>query len=278
LWIAEGFTAYYQDIMVRRTNLYPPENYLNVLANNINIVENQPGNKIQTLSDASFDAWIKLYRPNENSYNTTISYYNKGSVMALLLDLDIIQSSNGKYSLDDVMKYMYTQYYKLKKRGYTDQEFKQGFEKFAGHNYDEFYKNYINGLTAINYNKYLGYAGYKLVDELEGNNDPALGINTSKATGKLMVTTVVRNGSAWVAGVSVNDEITAIDGKTLPENGNLLEGKKVGDKVTVGIIRDAVPMTITVELQKKNDIKYKVESLSSPDEGQLAVRKKWLKL
>ena len=92
LWIAEGFTAYYQDIIVRRTNLYPPDNYLARLAANVNYLANQPGSKVQPLSEASFDAWIKLYRPNENSANNTISYYNKAlAAMALIFDLEIIK-------------------------------------------------------------------------------------------------------------------------------------------------------------------------------------------
>jgi len=212
LWIAEGFTAYYQDIIIRRTNLYPPDNYLGVLAADINYVVNQPGSKVQTLAEASYDAWIKYYRPNENSVNTNISYYNKGSIMALMLDLEIINDTHGKYSLDDVMKYMYNTYYKIQKRGYTDQEFKQGLEKFSGKSLDEFYKKYIYGLADIDYDKYLGYAGYHLTDELAGNNDPNLGIITTTNNGKIVVSNVIRGTAGWIDGINVNDELTAVDG------------------------------------------------------------------
>jgi len=92
LWIAEGFTTYYQNMIIRRTNLYPPDNYLGALAGDINYCANQPGNKVQSLADASYDAWIKYYRPNENSVNTNISYYNKGAIMALMFDLQIINT------------------------------------------------------------------------------------------------------------------------------------------------------------------------------------------
>src|SRR6201999_4282340 len=112
LWIAEGFTTYYQDLIVHRTGLYPTDNYLKVLGDEISLLENQPGAKIQTLAESSYDAWIKAYRPNENSVNSTISYYNKGAEVAMMLDLEIINDSKGKYSLDDVMKYMYDTYYK----------------------------------------------------------------------------------------------------------------------------------------------------------------------
>jgi predicted metalloprotease with PDZ domain len=278
LWIAEGFTAYYQDIIVRRTNLYPPETYLGTLAAEINYVVNQQGNKVQTLAEASYDAWIKYYRPNENGINTNISYYNKGSIMALMLDLEIINDTHGKSCLDDVMKYMYKTYYKTKKRGYTDLEFKQGLEKFCGKNLDEFYKKYIYGLADIDYDKYLGYAGYHLTDELAGNNDPNLGVITSSTNNKIVVTNVVRGTAAWIDGINVNDEITAIDGNKVTDISTVLNGKKPGDKINVSVIRDSLPLTLPVTLLKKTQVKYKIDTLASPTAKQLEVRKKWLRL
>jgi len=278
LWIAEGFTAYYQDIIVNRTRLYTTENYLGVLAGNINLLENSEGAKVQSLAESSYDAWIKAYRPNENSANSTISYYTKGSIIALLLDLEIINDSKSRYSLDDVMKYMYNEYYKNKQRGYTDAEFKAGLEKFAGKNLDDFYATYINGLTRVDYNHYLGFAGYKLSDELAGNNDPALGFTTIPNIPRLIVATVSRGSAAWDAGINVNDEIVGIDGEPAPEAGKLLDGKKVGDKIKVSVVRDGITMEIPVTLQKSTRLKYKIDELPNPSAGQLAVRKKWLTL
>jgi predicted metalloprotease with PDZ domain len=278
LWIAEGFTAYYQDIIIRRTGLYPPDVYLNTLANDINYVANQPGNKVQTLAEASYDAWIKYYRPNENSINTNISYYNKGSIVAMMLDLEIINDTKGKKSLDDVMKYMYDTYYKTRKRGYTDAEFKLGLEKFCGKNLDEFYKNYIYGFADIDYGEYLHHAGYRLTDELAGNNDPNLGVITTSTNNKIVVTHVLRGTAAWIDGLNVNDEITAVDSVKVTDMSTILNGKKPGDKISVSVLRDGLPLTLPVTLLKKTQVKYKIESVDSPSEQQLVVRKKWLKL
>lgn len=278
LWIAEGFTAYYQDIIVRRTQLYTPENYLGVLAEDINLLENSEGAKVQTLSEASYDAWIKAYRPNENSGNSTISYYTKGSIIALLLDLEIINDSKGQYSLDDVMKYMYNEYYKMKKRGYTDAEFKAGLEKFANKNLDGFYAHYINGLTPVDYDHYLGFAGYKLKDELAENNEPTLGITAVPSIPRIFVATVTRNSAAWNDGINVNDEIIAINDEPVTEAGKLLAGKKVGDKIKVTVIRDGLSLDIPVTLLKSTKVKYKIEELPNANVQQLAVRKKWLTL
>ena len=276
LWIAEGFTAYYQNLILRYAGLTSPNGYLGEVAGDINTVENQPGTKVQPLSESSFDAWIKSYRPNENSYNTGISYYDKGAVIGMLLDLEIINSSNGKYSLNDVMKYMYDTYYKTKKRGYTDAEFKAGFEKFAGKNLDDFYAKYINGLASIDYNKYLGYAGYKLNDELASANEPTLGVFTNQRN---IITTVLRGGPGWVDGLNVNDQISAIDDNPVTTNLNdIIKGKKVGDKIIVTVTRDGQGYKIPVTLKRNDNVNYKIIEVENPSAQQLAVRKKWLRL
>jgi predicted metalloprotease with PDZ domain len=278
LWIAEGFTAYYQNIILRHAQIIAPEIYLSAITGEMNTIENQPGAKIQPLAEASFDAWIKSYRPNENSANTGISYYDKGALVGMLLDLEIINDTKGKSSLDDVMKYMYNTYYKLKKRGYTDAEFKQGLEKFAGKNLDDFYKNYIYGLTPLNYNKYLAYAGYKATDDAASSNDPALGIITAESNNKKIVTGILRGSAAWIDGINVNDELVAVDGTPVTDMAAILNGKKVGETISLSIIRDGLPVTLPVTLLRNNRFKYKVESLPDVTPQQMVVRKKWLGL
>ena len=197
----------------------------------------------------------------------------------MMLDLEIINDSKGKYSLDDAMKYMYTQYYKIKKRGYTDAEFKAAFEKFAGKKLDDFYARYINGLTPIDYNKYLGYAGYKVEDELADKNDAALGITTTTtAAKKIIVTSVQRGTAAYIDGINVNDEITAIDGTPVTDAATLINGKNPGDKIEVTVTRDGQAMTLPVTLLKSNRVKYNIVTVDSPTEQQMVVRKKWLSI
>ncbi len=279
LWIAEGFTAYYDNLCVRRTQLFPVEHYLDALAADFNTIDNTPGTKIQPLSQSSFDAWIKSYRPDENSVNTTISYYNKGAVAAMMLDLEIINATQGRQSLDDVMRYMYNEYYKVKKRGYTDAEFKAGIEKFAGKKLDDFYSKYINGVDAMDYNKYLAYAGYKAVDEYAGLNLPDLGIRMLPlAVGKYKVSSVLRGTSGWADGINVNDELVSVDGVPVTDPKTIIAGKQVGDKIQVAVIRDGLPLTLPVTLLKTVMVKYRIESLTGLTPQQIAVRKKWLKI
>lgn len=285
LWIAEGFTAYYQDIFTKRAGLQTPEKYLSGLAASISALENEPGNKIQSASESSFDAWIKQYRPNENSRNSTVSYYSKGSVLALIMDLEIIHSTNGKAGLDEVMKAMYDEYYVKQKRGYTDQEFKAMAEKIAGHSLNEIYDNYVNGLKTIDYNKYLNYAGYSIKNDAEQLNEAYLGIATALREGKMMISQVARGSGAWNAGLNVNDEIVSIDNyvikKTSSGSVEMLKhiaGQRVGEKVKVSVIRDGLEKTIEVPLGRNPSAKYSISSVEVPSASQMNVRKRWLKL
>jgi predicted metalloprotease with PDZ domain len=278
LWIAEGFTAYYQDIIVRRTQLYAPQNYLDRMAGQITTMENQPGVKVQSVAMASYDAWIKAYRPNENTTNTTISYYTKGAIVAMMLDLEIIKNSQGKSSLDDVMQYMYNEYYKVKKRGYTDAEFKLALEKFTGKKLDDFYAKYINGVADIDYNSYLAYAGCKISDELAGSNTAALGITMIANTRRVIVATVVRGSAAWDDGINVNDEIITVDGHPVDSKDPLFGNKKPGDKILVKLIRDGLEKDIPVTLKPSTTVKFKIEQLANATPQQLTVRKKWMTL
>jgi predicted metalloprotease with PDZ domain len=196
----------------------------------------------------------------------------------MMLDLEIIKNSKGKSSLDDVMRYMYNEYYKIKKRGYTDAEFKLGLEKFTGKNLDDFYAKYINGVADIDYNSYLGYAGCKMTDELAGANTPSLGITMIANTRRVIVTTVVRGSAAWDDGINVNDEIMEVDGKAVDSREPLFANKKPGDKIVVKLIRDGLEKTIPVTLKPSATVKFKIEQLVNATPEQLVVRKKWITL
>ncbi|NEU07528.1 M61 family metallopeptidase [Flavihumibacter sp. R14] len=278
LWIAEGFTAYYDNLMLRRADFHSPERYLNVLAGEINLVENQPGNRVQAVSDASFDAWIKQYRPNENSKNSGISYYNKGALVAMVMDLEIINATRGAKGLDDVMKAMYDEYYTRQDRGYTDAEFKSMAEKIAGKSFDKIYNDYVNGTKVIDYTQILGYAGLALENTAGQKSEPYIGATTSGRDGKITINNVSRNSPAWISGLNVNDEIIAIDGFRVTDLEKMISLKKAGDKITVLISRDGVLKNIELNLEKNQALKYRIIAVEDPTSLQLKVRSKWLKL
>lgn len=278
LWVAEGFTAYFDNMMVHRGGFHTAEEYLNVLAGDISRVENTPGGRIQPLAEASFDAWIKYYRPNENSVNSGISYYDKGSLIAMLADLAIINATKGRKSLDDAMKTAYTEYYKKLGRGYTDAEFKSVLENTAGIGLDDLYR-YVNTTEALDYNKYLGYAGYRMTDRNAGKDQPALGVRLSASVqGKNVVTAVLRNSAAWTDGINVNDVIVSVNGRETDNILTEMSGFKTGDKIKIGVIRDGLPLELDVTLKKDETKDFVIEQLPGANAAQKAVAAKWLKL
>lgn len=286
LWIAEGFTSYFDNMVMQRAGFNTPEKYLETLAATINGVENQPGSKFQSVSEASFDAWINYYRPNENSRNSGISYYDKGALIALLFDLEIINATQGRKGLDDLMKAMYDEYYKKEKRGYTDAEFKAMAEEMAGKSLDKLYSDYINGTGAIDYNDYLKYAGMRLVDENAGSKTAYLGIAATSRDGKIFITNVSRGSAAWKYGLNTNDELIGIDNQRISnvadpntsDINRIVAGKKAGDKITVIISRDGILQSIEVTLGANPNVRYHFENTPNVSQAQLTVRKKWLRL
>ncbi|WP_316791110.1 M61 family metallopeptidase [Pedobacter frigoris] len=280
LWVAEGFTSYYENKLMYRSGFFTEQETVQNLATATNNVVNTPGAKIQTVAEASYDAWIKSYRPNENSSNSTISYYSKGEVVGMLMDIEIANATKGAKNLDDVMKAMYDAYYKKLGRGYTDAEFKTMVEKISGISFTNFWKTYVNSTDPIDYVKYFGYAGIKVVNENEGKNVPYLGAATKKLEGRVMVTVVSRNSSSWIAGLNVNDEIISVDGNPAEEAVDkmaIIKGKNVGESVIFTVRRDGILKDITIKLLANASVKLTATLDENETELQKAVRNGWLK-
>jgi predicted metalloprotease with PDZ domain len=280
LWISEGFTAYYDNLILRRAGLIDEAAYLRILADDINAVENRPGNTVQTLKESSFDAWIKQYRPNENSINTTVTYYNKGALIALLLDLKILHATNTKKGLDAVMKAMYDQYYKKEDRGFTEGEFVAMAEEIAGISLKEVF-NYVDSAKSIDYNSYLEYAGLELIDVAQDLELHDLGVKTSNQNGKLIVTNVISGSGAWNDGINAKDELISINNvriNTTEDLDNFLKSAKPGDQYQVLISRDGILKTLDVTLTPNKTKRYFIMPLEEVTKEQIAVRKAWLNL
>lgn len=254
LWIMEGFTSYYDNLIMKRTGFIDEQAYFTYLATDFDAVENRGGNLVQPVALASLDAWIKYYRPDENSANTSVSYYNKGALLALLMDLKIIAETKGKHSLDDVMKAAYEEFYVQKQRGFEEHELESLIERVTGVSVAEIFRM-AHTVEAIDYNEYLNRVGYTLVDYYSISNIPDLGVATSNQNGKIMVTSVRRETSAWEAGLNTRDEILAINGERVEQAGRDLDGLiqqyKVDDTLKILISRDGLIRELLVPL--KND-------------------------
>jgi len=289
LWVAEGFTSYYENKYLHRAGFTDVNEFLKDLASGVGTVLNTPGAKYQSAASSSYDAWIIGYRPNENSKNNSISYYNKGEVIGILMDLEIINATKGAKSLDDVMKAMYLQC-KTLKRGYTDAEFKAMVEKISGISFTNFWTKYVNGVDDVDYVKYFAYAGVDVSTENATPGKPVTGAAVQLATKGLEVTSVTRNSAAWVSGLNVNDVIVLIDGLSLSDalkNVKLKEpkfsldilpvitDKKNGDQLAVKVIRDGLEKEISLSLKENPNVRLKATVNENATPAQKAVLKKW---
>ena len=281
LWVAEGFTSYYGSKLMIRAGHTDLNGFVTSLLGGVGTVLNTPGSKVQSAASSSFDAWIIGYRPNENSNNNSISYYTKGEVVGMLMDLEIANATKGTKSLDDVMKAMYDLYYKNLKRGYTDAEFKAMVEKVSGISFNSFWDKYVNGTDDIEYVKYLAMAGFNVVNENANRNVPFLGVTATRKDNKVVIATVARNSGAWIDGINVNDELISIDGapaELAVERMAQITGKKVGDVVKVVVMRDGLKKELDVKLTANKAVRLSYSEVQNPTSLQLAVRKRWIGL
>lgn len=282
LWIAEGFTSYYPTKMMLRAGFTNPEGFVTSNLGAIGTVMNTPGSKINSAAESSFNAWINpAYRPSENSNNTFISYYTKGQVVGLMMDLEIVNATKGAKSLDDVMKAMYLQC-KTLKRGYTDAEFKAMVEKISGISFTNFWNKYVTGTDDVEYAKYFAYAGIDVVNENEGKSVPYLGATAARAsagTGKVFIGSVSRGSGAWNGGLNVNDEVVSIDGAPAEmalDRMSQIANKKVGDVVKVSIVRDGIKRDLDITLTANPAVRFKSTLKDDATPAQMLVRKKWM--
>jgi len=154
LWVSEGFTVYYQNIILNRAGFLPRDEFLEIISTAIASCENSPGHLHQSVTEASYNAWTQSFFGGGNE----VSYYDKGAALGALLDLKIRHETKNRKSLDDVMRMLYRQYYKEKQRGFTDEEFQQACESVAECPLPEIFE-YATTVKEVDYPKYFAYAG-----------------------------------------------------------------------------------------------------------------------
>jgi predicted metalloprotease with PDZ domain len=256
LWLFEGFTSYYDDLMLVRAGLLSEEGYFKMLGKTVGAVLRGSGRTKQSVADSSFDAWGKYYRQDENSPNAIVSYYAKGSLIGLGLDLTIRAKTNGKRSLDDIMRALWQKFgrdfYNGKPRGVTPEEVEALFDSVAGFKLKTFFDKYIRGTEDVPLAKLLPQFGVGYKDERKSSK-PSLDVNIGREGADCKLSAVHDGGAAQQAGLSANDLLVAIDGLRVSGNpanvDGLLSRYKVGDTVQVHAFRRDELMAFDVVLQ-----------------------------
>jgi len=278
LWVSEGFTLYYEDLILKRAGLITREDVFEAARSNIANYENIPGHRFQSAAEASFDTWLHSFGRGDNAANTTISYYDKGAALGMLLDFKIRAETQNRRSLDDVMRALYQEYYKEKKRGFTDCEFRALCERIAGCPLAEIFEVYVSTTKDIDYARYLAYAGLAIDIQPKEAAGAYLGVSTREREGKLIISGVVWDSPAMHAGFSAEDEIIAIDGirvnaRTMDET---LRQKKPADKIRILISRRDAVREIEVILGKRQDRRFAIKPVADRTPLQSEILRSWL--
>jgi predicted metalloprotease with PDZ domain len=274
LWFCEGTTSYYDLIIPLRAGIYNTQTYLNYLSKEITRYLMTPGRKVQPLSESSFDAWIKLYRPDANSGNSQISYYLKGEMVSLLLDLLIRIHHENKRSLDDVMRQMWQQFGKAE-IGYTPEQLEEVIESVAGMDLGDFFKRYLHGLEDLPFNQYLQHFGLQLVEEK--NEAPYLGVRINSENGREIIKFVEADSPAQKAGIDAGDELLAIDGIKVGNQLNArLKDYQANDLIQVTVFHQDELRTYPITLAAAIPGKYQLKSVENPSSREMENFVGWL--
>lgn len=242
LWVFEGFTSYYDDLLLLRSGTIGRADYLRLIAKTIGGVQRTPGRHKQSVAESSFDAWTRYYKQDENSPNALVSYYTKGSLVALGLDLLIRRESGNTRSLDDVMRLLWDRYgrdfYQGGATGIPENAMPRLIREATGVDVSDFIARYAEGREDIPLQPMLAQQGIKL-EWQAASKQPTLDVRTRSAQGETQLATVFEGGAAHRAGLCAGDTLVAINGLRVPENGpdSLLQAYQAGDTVTIHVFR-----------------------------------------
>ncbi|BAZ17881.1 peptidase M61 domain-containing protein [Calothrix sp. NIES-4071] len=267
LWFCEGTTSYYDLLIPLRAGIYDAKSYLSHLSQEITRYQNTPGRKVQPLSESSFDAWIKLYRPDANSGNSQISYYLKGEMVSLLLDLMIRARHRNQNSFDNVLVKMWKQFGK-QEIGFTPEHLQSVIESVAGTDLSDFFKCYIDGLEDLPFDNFLEPFGLLLVGD--NNEEPYLGVRVSTENGREIIKFVEAGSPAQIAGIDAGDELLAIDSIKIGACGlaEHLKDYQPNDSVQVTVFHQDQLYTHTVTLSSPIPTKYQLKLVDKPTSTQ----------
>lgn len=255
LWLFEGFTSYYDDLMLVRSGVITPEAYLKLVSKTINGVLRGSGRHKQSVAESSFEAWTKYYRQDENSTNAIVSYYTKGSLVALALDLTIRAETKGRKSLDDVMRALWQRYGRdfyadgEAGRGVTEAEVDALFDSVTDLRLKRLLDRWVRGTGDLPLEKLLAPFGIAYFDQRK-RGKPVLGVRTVRDNGDYKVAAVYESGAAHLAGVSAGDVLVAIDGLRVTGMNleSVLSRYRVGDAIALHVFRRDELLSLTLTL------------------------------
>lgn len=289
LWVAEGFTNYYGHLMLRRAGIWTDKRFLDGEAQTIRRIENAPGSRLMSAEESSLSAPFIDDAPHAqlvNLNNTSISYYPKGELIGMVMDLLVRGRTKGTASLDDVMRDMYEEFYLkspnssyyLRGRGYQTEDLERVVSRRSGFDFSDFFKRHVRDVEVLPYEEAFAYVGLRLVrTQAKEPYDAGLWIEFENPNEGL-IQNVRNNSPAEDAGLQANDEIVSLGGKQVTQNSWLktLARFKTGDAVPVVVRRDRRTIKANMVLGQPERFDYKIEERADATAEQKALRASWL--
>ena len=274
LWVSEGFTVYYEYLMLARSGRMTQEELLDALGRTIAATENNTGRLFQSATESSRDTWSQgPFGRRGNGLRRTVSYYDKGAVLAMLLDLRIRHETKNRRSLDTVMRALYRKYYRELGRGWTDEEFRQVCEATAGVWLDEIF-DYASTTREIDYAKHLSYAGLEMEPAKE-LPDGWLGALVEDKDGRLTIAAVESRSPAGAAGLRANDVVKSVERAGVDAKGleAAIATRKPGTRMTLTVTREGRDRQVKVVLGHKLSRSFRIGPAAKPSAQQAAILK-----
>jgi len=288
LWVAEGFTNYYGHLMSRRAGLWDDRQFLAREAQTIRGIESASGSRLMSAEESSLSAPFLDDAPHAqqiNLENTSISYYPKGELIAMVMDLLVRGRSKGKASLDDIMRDMYQQFYLkapnqsyyLRGRGYTTDDLERVASQRAGFDLGDFFKRHIRDVEVLPYDEAFAYVGLRLVKTQSPEPFDA-GLSLEFEGREAIIENVRNNSPAEEAGLQMGDEIVLLNGKDVTKESwrKTLARFKTGDSVPITVKRDRRTIKANLVLGQPERFDYRIEEKADATTEQKALRATWL--
>ncbi len=276
IWIAEGSTSYMHALLMARGGLTSTGDYLNGVAGVIESDRGRPGNALQSLTECSFDQWIKSTRGLQQSYNAESDVYGKGSAVSLLLDLELRHRSGNTHSFDDVLRTLYRRF-PLGSGGYTVADVQGIADELAGTSMRDFFDAYVHGTERLPWERAMGYAGLALTAP-DSIPHAWSGVQTYERDGKAVVWTVVAGSPAYAAGLSPGDEVIGLDGYRVAaaQLQTRISALSPGDTVRLTVFRRDRIREFTLHLAQQPVPHYALRRLDVRTPEQDAIYSSWL--
>lgn len=277
LWFSEGTTSYYDQIFPLRAQIYDAKHYLKLVTKSITRLQTTSGRKVQSLYESSFDTWIKLYRPDANTHNSQISYYLKGELVSMLLDLLIRYKTNNLRSLDRVMQIMWERFGKSE-TGFSEADLHEVIEGVAGIDLSSFWNDYLYGTKELDYNYYLEPFGIELRQSRQ--DLPFIGLTLKTKNGVAEVEKVDFGSPAQKAGISAGDIVLAIAGirVTAETFTDRLRDFVANQAITVTIFQQDLLRTVEVTLQEPIYNHFELLQINNASPSQELNLRLWLSI